>query len=178
MPGSDLVLPLCRLARDQGLPLGFVGSTDEALSGAGAAMTGRFAGLKLALTFAPAMGFDPEGPQACACLADLATLGPRCVSSRSAPRNKRFLPPLAARSRRKWVLLRSGRAWTFCRATRPARHRLCGSWRWNGYGAPCPRRAVWCRAMPLVRPFCPARCLRPSGSEGAKNLKRPTSPWP
>ena len=91
MPGSDLVLPLCRLARDQGLPLAFVGSTDEALSGAGAALTARFAGLKLALTFAPAMGFDPEGPQARACLAELGTLGPAlCFIALGAPKQEIF----------------------------------------------------------------------------------------
>ena len=64
MPGSDMVLPLCHLAADSGVPVAFVGSTEEALEAARAALAQQVPKLNVALIHAPPMGFDPNSDAA------------------------------------------------------------------------------------------------------------------
>lgn len=64
MPGSDLILPLCRLARDNGVRVALVGSTEKALADAAAALVAEVPGLDIAARIAPSLDFDPEGVEA------------------------------------------------------------------------------------------------------------------
>ncbi|KIC14101.1 WecB/TagA/CpsF family glycosyltransferase [Leisingera sp. ANG-Vp] len=64
MPGSDMVLPLCRLAAEAGVPVALAGSTEEALQDAREALTAQVPGLEIAWVHAPSGRFDPEGAEA------------------------------------------------------------------------------------------------------------------
>lgn len=75
VPGSEMVLPLSRIAALTGTKVALLGSTDEALARAAEAMRAEVPGLNIALTVAPPMGFDPDGPQAAEILQKLETLG-------------------------------------------------------------------------------------------------------
>jgi N-acetylglucosaminyldiphosphoundecaprenol N-acetyl-beta-D-mannosaminyltransferase len=97
LPGSDLVVPLCRLAADRGLPVVFLGSTPEALAGAKAALHSQLPALVVTEMIAPPMGFDPAGPEAADILSSLASLGPAlCFLALGAPKQE----ILAARGRK------------------------------------------------------------------------------
>lgn len=74
LPGADLVLPLASMATQAGLKVALVGSTEESLKGAEAALVDAIPGVVVAARFAPPMGFDPEGPEAKAILTQLADL--------------------------------------------------------------------------------------------------------
>ncbi|MDE4189807.1 WecB/TagA/CpsF family glycosyltransferase [Phaeobacter gallaeciensis] len=96
MPGSDMVLPLCRLAAKAGVPVALVGSTAEALSDASAALTAKVPGLDLAWCHAPSGVFDPAGPEAEEILRNLDQKGIRlCFLALGAPKQEL----LAARGR-------------------------------------------------------------------------------
>lgn len=96
VPGSDLVLPLARLAAGAGVPVALVGSTAEALEGAAERMVAEVPGLHIAARLAPPMGFDPAGPQADALLAEVQASGARlCFLALGAPKQE----VLAARGR-------------------------------------------------------------------------------
>ncbi len=96
VPGSDLVLPLARLAAAAGLPVALVGATAPALEAAAARMAAEVPGLAVALRLAPPMGLDPDGPAADAVLAAIAAAGARLVFlALGAPKQER----LAARGR-------------------------------------------------------------------------------
>jgi exopolysaccharide biosynthesis WecB/TagA/CpsF family protein len=69
VPGSELVVPLCRLAAEAGVPVGLFGSRAEALDGAAGRLAGLAPGLEVAARIAPPFGFDPEGAEAEAMLA-------------------------------------------------------------------------------------------------------------
>lgn len=91
MPGSDLVLPLCRLAAEAGLPVSMLGATEAALEGASAHLAREIPGYQKGLLVAPPMGFDPEGQAARAALEDLNALGPGlCLIALGAPKQERF----------------------------------------------------------------------------------------
>ena len=79
VPGSELVLPIARLAAERGVPVGLFGSTDAALSAAAEALIRAAPGLKIVARIAPPYGFDPEGPGADAAMAELAQSGARLV---------------------------------------------------------------------------------------------------
>lgn len=64
MPGSDLVVPLCRLAAEMAMPVALMGSSDAALEGAKEALEDLVPDLKIVLTYAPPYGFDPSGEAA------------------------------------------------------------------------------------------------------------------
>lgn len=97
MPGSDMVLPLCKLAAELGVKIGFVGSTPEALDAARVALQSKVPGLNVAFVHAPPMGFDPENAAAGAILQDLTAqdIG-LCFLALGAPKQEAF----AARGRR------------------------------------------------------------------------------
>lgn len=96
VPGSDLVEPLCALAAAGGVPVGFLGSTSEALETAAAELERRHPGLRIVARIAPPFGFDPAGPEAEACLKELQGAGVRlCFLALGAPKQE----ILAARAR-------------------------------------------------------------------------------
>lgn len=98
MPGSDLILPMCRLCAEMGVPLALVGSSDEALAGAADALKARVPGLNVAYLHAPAYGFDPEGDAADAIFQELNDSGAGlCLIALGAPKQELF----AARGREK-----------------------------------------------------------------------------
>ena len=75
MPGSDLILPLCRLAVSEGIRVALVGSTDQALTDAEAALGKAVQGLKITLRIAPSGLFDPDGEEAGRLLGQLDQAG-------------------------------------------------------------------------------------------------------
>lgn len=97
MPGSDLVLPLCRLAAEAGVPVALAGSSEEALADAAAALTDQVPGLEIAWCHAPSGRFDPDGEEADRILHRLDETGPcLCFLALGAPKQER----LAQRGRR------------------------------------------------------------------------------
>lgn len=72
VPGSEMVIPLVRLAVQYSRRVALIGTTEPALSTAASTLERKIPGLQVALTIAPPMGFDPEGPEAQAILARLA----------------------------------------------------------------------------------------------------------
>jgi len=98
LPGSDLILPLARLAVGQGVTLGMVGSTPDSLARAAAALSAAVPGLRVVAQIAPPMGFDPDGAAADAVLDHLQAAGVRlCFLALGAPKQE----ILAARGRRR-----------------------------------------------------------------------------
>lgn len=96
MPGSDLVLPLCVLAAEEGVHVALVGSTEQALSDAAEALQGQVPGLNIVLCIAPSGIFDPEGEEADRILRRLSGAGVQlCFLALGAPKQERF----AARGR-------------------------------------------------------------------------------
>lgn len=89
MPGSDMVLPLCRLAAAAGVPVALVGSTDLALADAKSHLEARVPGLDLAWCHAPSGVFDPHGPEAGEILKELNSRGIRlCFLALGAPKQE------------------------------------------------------------------------------------------
>jgi len=96
MPGSDLVVPLCHWAAEADVPLGLLGSTEEALEAAAGELRLRVPGLRVTAQIAPPMGFDPLGDAAAGMLADLRAEGVGlCLLALGAPKQEL----LAARAR-------------------------------------------------------------------------------
>lgn len=75
VPGSDMVLPLARVAAQTGRKVALVGTTEAALTTAAEAIRATIPGLDIALTIAPPMGFDPDSPTAAALLHQLEEAG-------------------------------------------------------------------------------------------------------
>lgn len=91
MPGSDMVLPLSRLAAEAGVPVVLAGSTEEALKDAEAALTAAVPGLKITWIHAPSGRFDPEGDEADQILHRLDETGPcLCFLALGAPKQEQF----------------------------------------------------------------------------------------
>lgn len=91
LPGSDLVVPLCRMAAKSGVPVAMVGSTDAALADAAEALAAEVPGLQFSLMRAPSRGFDPQGGEAGRILKELAAAGPcLCFLALGAPKQELF----------------------------------------------------------------------------------------
>lgn len=89
--GSDLVLPLARVAAEAGAPVAFVGSTGESLAGAEAELSRRIPGLRVALRIAPPHGFDPASEAAGEVISALSRSDARlCLVALGAPRQELF----------------------------------------------------------------------------------------
>lgn len=96
MPGSDLVVPLCLLAAEQGARVALVGSTTRALADAAEALCARAPGLEIVLSIAPSGVFDPDGSEADDILLQLAGADVQlCFLALGAPKQETF----AARGR-------------------------------------------------------------------------------
>lgn len=91
MPGSDMVLPLCRLAAEAEVAVALVGSTPEALADAQEALTAAVPGLNIAWTHAPSGQFDPAGVEAEQISHRLDETGIQlCFLALGAPKQERF----------------------------------------------------------------------------------------
>lgn len=75
VPGSEMVVPLARIAAQAGVKVALLGSTEAALAAAAEVLRAEVPGLDVALQIAPPMGFDPEGAEAAAMLRLLETGG-------------------------------------------------------------------------------------------------------
>lgn len=96
LPGSDLILPICRIAAEMNVPLGLVGSTEDSLAGAAKALIAEVPGLRVVARIAPPMGFDPGGAAADQILHELSAAGVGlCFLALGAPKQEMF----AARGR-------------------------------------------------------------------------------
>ena len=90
-PGSELVDPVAATAVRAGVPMALVGTTDAALASAAETLAGRHPGLSVALTLAPSMGFDPEGPEADAAIERIGASGAGvCILALGAPKQEIF----------------------------------------------------------------------------------------
>lgn len=97
IPGSDLVLPLSRLAAAESVPIALIGSTQAALDAAAGHITRQVPGARIVARLAPPMGFDPDSEAAGALLREVNVSGARlCFIALGAPKQER----LAARGRR------------------------------------------------------------------------------
>lgn len=91
IPGSDLVLPLARMAAETGVSLALIGSTGPALAAAATALATAVPGLRVALHIAPPMGFDPAGPEAALILNRIEASGAGlCLVALGAPKQESF----------------------------------------------------------------------------------------
>lgn len=89
VPGSEMVEPLVQLAAGLGVPVAFLGSTEESLDLAARALEARHPGLKVVARIAPPMGFDPTGPGVQPCLDRIAASGARlCLLALGAPKQE------------------------------------------------------------------------------------------
>lgn len=96
LPGSDLVLPFAEHAVAAGRSIALLGSSEEALAGAEAALKAAVPGLRIVCRIAPPMGYDPGGDLAAAHLSEIAASGAGlCFVALGAPRQEM----LAARGR-------------------------------------------------------------------------------
>lgn len=75
VPGSDMVIPLCRVAAETGASVALVGTTQAALEAAAAHLQAAVPGLQIGACIAPPFGFDPQGADAAALLAELQQKG-------------------------------------------------------------------------------------------------------
>jgi N-acetylglucosaminyldiphosphoundecaprenol N-acetyl-beta-D-mannosaminyltransferase len=64
VPGSDMVIPLARLATAAGVKVALVGSSDAALDAAAAQLRAAAPGIRVTTQIAPPRGFDPTGTDA------------------------------------------------------------------------------------------------------------------
>lgn len=95
-PGSDLVMPLARLAAKADLPVALVGTTSRALEAAAMHMETEIPGLKIHLKIAPSLNFSATSKESDDILNKLNSSGVRlCFLALGAPKQEK----LAARGR-------------------------------------------------------------------------------
>ena len=91
VPGSELVVPLARIAAVNGVGIALLGSTTEALDRAAVGLQALVPDLKIAICIAPPFGFDPTDEQAKAILIDLKNSGAGlCFLALGAPKQEEF----------------------------------------------------------------------------------------
>ena len=96
LPGADCILPLGVVARDLGVRVALLGSTEESLQGAARVLRDVAPGIEISHSLAPPMGFDPESGDADTLLSTLESEGVGlCFIALGAPRQE----ILAARGR-------------------------------------------------------------------------------
>lgn len=90
-PGADLLLPICRLAEAENVPVFLFGGESAALARGVEALRRKFPGLDIRGTLAPSQPFDPFSPEADAAGAEIARSGARlCFVLLGAPRQELF----------------------------------------------------------------------------------------
>ena len=91
VPGSEVVEPVAQLAATHDVPVALVGSTEASLARAKAVLEAKYPGLRIVMTYAPAMGFEADGAEAGQIIEDLRASGARLVYlALGAPRQERF----------------------------------------------------------------------------------------
>lgn len=96
IPGSDLVIPLSRLAAAEDVGIALIGTTDAALQAAADHIGAAVPNARIILQIAPPMGFDPASDEAGTLLRRIQDSGARlCFVALGAPKQER----LAARGR-------------------------------------------------------------------------------
>lgn len=91
VPGSELVLPLARIAAELDCPVALVGSTPASLDGAANTLENAVPGLRVVARVAPQMGFDPVSQEAADIVETLRATGARlCLVALGAPKQERF----------------------------------------------------------------------------------------
>lgn len=92
IPGSDLVGPAAAVAVRTGVTAAFLGSSEDALRRAEAALVERHPGFAAAVRISPSMGFDPEGSEADAAIEKIGASGARmCFVALGAPKQEIFV---------------------------------------------------------------------------------------
>ena len=95
-PGSDLVIPIARVAAEHDVAVALLGATAPVLEAAAGALRTKIPGLEIAACLAPSQNFDPEGAEAAALLDALGRSGAGLtLLALGAPRQETF----AARGR-------------------------------------------------------------------------------
>lgn len=79
VPGCELLQPVCEQAARHGAPVALLGSTEETLASAGDRLRERIPGLQVAARISPSRSFEPEGPEADACIERIRRSGARVV---------------------------------------------------------------------------------------------------
>jgi len=91
LPGSELILPLAKLAAKERIKIALVGSTDATLKKASIALNEQIPDLEIVVAIAPPFGFDPKGPEADTILAELNASDARlCFLALGAPKQEFF----------------------------------------------------------------------------------------
>ena len=91
IPGSELTEPIAAIAARLGVPVAFLGSTEETLDKAEAALVHHHPGLQVTAKIAPAMGFDPNGEAALSAIEEIGASGARlCFIALGAPKQEIF----------------------------------------------------------------------------------------
>ena len=163
LTGADLIEPVAALAAARGLPVGFLGSTQEALDAAARHLGSEVPGLDVRERIAPPMGLDPEGEAAMSAVDRMVAAGVRVVFvALGAPRQER----LAARARERHPglgFLGIGAGLDFWAGTQrrapPWMRRLALEWLWRIASEPrrLARRYALCL---MVLPVLAGRAAR------------------
>jgi len=91
IPGSELIDPVAGLAARLAVKVAFLGSTEDSLQAASAALRALHPGLEIVAIISPPMGFDPEGPAADASIEALRASGASlCFLALGAPKQELF----------------------------------------------------------------------------------------
>jgi exopolysaccharide biosynthesis WecB/TagA/CpsF family protein len=91
VPGSDLVLPLVRVAAQVGRPVVLFGSSCEALEGAAATLRRIVPNVRISRCISPIYGFEPTSDAAKAMLTEIAEDGScLCLVALGAPKQEEF----------------------------------------------------------------------------------------
>jgi exopolysaccharide biosynthesis WecB/TagA/CpsF family protein len=91
LPGSDMLLPMLTLAAERNVPVAFVGSTEDALSGAADTIKQELPAVEIRLMVSPSFGFDPDGTEAAEILGRIVSSGVGlCLVALGAPKQERF----------------------------------------------------------------------------------------
>ena len=166
LPGSDLVLPLARLAAQDGIAVALVGSTEPALQSAAEHLRAKVPGLTISAIIAPPMGFDPASDAAGAILKQVEDSGARLTFlALGAPKQEL----LAARGRQDtpgvgFASIGAGLDFLAGNQTRAPRwvRRIAMEWAWRM--ATAPRR--------LVPRYARCAAILPAEVIAARRLRR------
>ncbi|HLZ01627.1 MAG TPA: WecB/TagA/CpsF family glycosyltransferase [Bradyrhizobium sp.] len=89
--GADLVEPVCQQARDKGLPIYLLGSSNVTLAATARRLSERFRGLRIAGFHAPGPNFDPHSEEADLAIEGIRASGAKlCFVALGAPRQELF----------------------------------------------------------------------------------------
>jgi exopolysaccharide biosynthesis WecB/TagA/CpsF family protein len=89
--GADLVEPVCREARKNGLPIYMLGSNDHTLAITARRLSERYQGLEVAGYYAPGANFDPYSREADFAINSIRVSGAKlCFAALGAPRQELF----------------------------------------------------------------------------------------